>query len=879
MSIIKKFTRQSFLSRKFRRVTKISLVAMLALALVLGSGAGAAQAALTFDATSVTGSTTASLVSNTSNAVSVDSGTIGAVNIGTGNSAKIITVGNAASTEAEINALLVDINAGATGMTIDFGAGNLAITGGGASADFTLDADLISIDGTGTSNITVTGAAGEDFTIAQAGAADASLFLSSTGTGADALTIIVSGASGDIQVDATAGTVIVDGGEAVADALLLRATGGTLATAHLTSNGTGTAAVDIDATGTGGDIDIDAVDAIDILAGGVFSIDGTGASNVSATSGNLTLSTITTGVLILSSAGNTTLDVAAGGLLSVDVAAPGLEVAAASNISVAASDSTGVVAQTLTIELTGAADDEDDFTVRATGAEGDLLLTSGDDLLIDTVGLLELNSSAGVISIGNDAVNQNIGIGTAGTRTITVGSATTILNATAADASYINLGAVLHNDAAAQGLKLPNALGTPTAITANPEGFIAWDATNNLLFVSTDAGWASSFNNTASANTWTDNQIYTFAGDEDIAITNTTATTVDPLSVTVTSTGAADAASISLTINDTAAANVVDTIAGLNIAVTSAATGEADVLAGLNIANLASADGTVLERAIVVGTGWDQDLRFADTSVQIVIADAGTFTFENATGADFLTLTATAGVLAGDLTITGGDLTVSGEASTITIIDNTANALVIESVTDGLDYLAITTTNDAETMVLGHSTVDSITLATDGAGTAEVALPAGSIDSTEILDATIASADIAQGVIQYAVVEVSSAEILALFTTPKELVAAPGANKSIEFISAFIAYDKGATTYTINGSGDMQVKYTNGSGAAASSTRATTGFIDQAGDQVSQLEKVGGTVVPVVNAAIVLALATANPTLGDGTLHIKVAYRVHATGL
>ncbi|MDD5542865.1 MAG: hypothetical protein PHX83_06790 [Acidobacteriia bacterium] len=50
-------------------------------------------------------------------------------------------------------------------------------------------------------------------------------------------------------------------------------------------------------------IDIDAKSTIDILAGTTFSIDGTGASNVSATSGNLTISTITSGTLFLNSAG------------------------------------------------------------------------------------------------------------------------------------------------------------------------------------------------------------------------------------------------------------------------------------------------------------------------------------------------------------------------------------------------------------------------------------------------------------------------------------------------------------------------------------------------------------------------------------------------
>jgi cytoskeletal protein CcmA (bactofilin family) len=49
----------------------------------------------------------------------------------------------------------------------------------------------------------------------------------------------------------------------------------------------------------GANLDIDVTGTIDLLGSSTFSIDGTGASNISATSGNLTVSTITSGNLIL----------------------------------------------------------------------------------------------------------------------------------------------------------------------------------------------------------------------------------------------------------------------------------------------------------------------------------------------------------------------------------------------------------------------------------------------------------------------------------------------------------------------------------------------------------------------------------------------------
>lgn len=64
------------------------------------------------------------------------------------------------------------------------------------------------------------------------------------------------------------------------------------------------------------------------------------------------------------------------------------------------------------------------IALNTTGA-GDMVFASADTVLIDSAGVLELNSSAGVIGIGNDAVAQNINMGTgAAARTITLGNST-----------------------------------------------------------------------------------------------------------------------------------------------------------------------------------------------------------------------------------------------------------------------------------------------------------------------------------------------------------------------------------------------------------------------------------------------------------------------
>ena len=133
------------------------------------------------------------------------------------------------------------------------------------------------------------------------------------------------------------------------------------------------------------------------------------------------------------------------------------------------------------------------------------------------------------------------------------------------------------------------------------------------------------------------------------------------------------------------------------------------------------------------------------------------------------------------------------------------------------------------------------------------------------------------------VVEISSAELLALYTTPKQLVAAPGVGNVLVFDSIVVAYDYGGTAYTISGAGNFQVKFTNGSGQAVSEARAATGFINQSVDKIwlgpSINAASGGTGGGAANAPLMLCLSSANPTVGNGVLHVKVLFRVWKTGL
>lgn len=144
----------------------------------------------------------------------------------------------------------------------------------------------------------------------------------------------------------------------------------------------------------------------------------------------------------------------------------------------------------------------------------------------------------------------------------------------------------------------------------------------------------------------------------------------------------------------------------------------------------------------------------------------------------------------------------------------------------------------------------------------------------------VESAELDEALVHYAEVEISSAEIKAIHTTPKPLVATPGAGKTLEFISLQLALDWLTPAYDVTNVGNIAVHYTNAAGAAVSVNLAADGFLTLEADALRLIQKIATNVTPVANAALVLAVdGTASPTAGNSTIHAKVAYRVHATGL
>lgn len=132
---------------------------------------------------------------------------------------------------------------------------------------------------------------------------------------------------------------------------------------------------------------------------------------------------------------------------------------------------------------------------------------------------------------------------------------------------------------------------------------------------------------------------------------------------------------------------------------------------------------------------------------------------------------------------------------------------------------------------------------------------------------------------------ITSAQVLALFATPREIIPAPGAGLAI-IPRRIGVYKAAGTAYAGIAAGeDLVAKYTNAAGAQCSGVVETTGFLDQATAQarwVGPPGSTGSTVAdlnPVANAAIVLHLLTAEIITGTSDLIVWSYYDVVPTVL
>ena len=155
-------------------------------------------------------------------------------------------------------------------------------------------------------------------------------------------------------------------------------------------------------------------------------------------------------------------------------------------------------------------------------------------------------------------------------------------------------------------------------------------------------------------------------------------------------------------------------------------------------------------------------------------------------------------------------------------------------------------------------------------------LPAGSITSADIESNGLSSGSFALDTVQVATVSLTNAELKDLAANPKELVAAPGAGKFIEFLGATLFHDYGSEVLT--GNHAMTIGLDDGTVAVAAEI-AHGDFAHKDGDHVYSVKAAvafNDTAANTLNKNLALKSADAyGGNASDNTVWtVHVAYRI-----
>ena len=144
------------------------------------------------------------------------------------------------------------------------------------------------------------------------------------------------------------------------------------------------------------------------------------------------------------------------------------------------------------------------------------------------------------------------------------------------------------------------------------------------------------------------------------------------------------------------------------------------------------------------------------------------------------------------------------------------------------------------------------------------------------LDSTLVFDDDGTGALNlfFPELSISSAQILAINTTPVVIAAAPGANKVNVPMLMGVKYTFGGTAYATGGQ-FLGVFETDETGLLWVGLESGLTPILTLGADVTRIKTISSAAFDsAVNKPLVLTLPLADPTLGNGTLKFKLLYKV-----
>lgn len=148
------------------------------------------------------------------------------------------------------------------------------------------------------------------------------------------------------------------------------------------------------------------------------------------------------------------------------------------------------------------------------------------------------------------------------------------------------------------------------------------------------------------------------------------------------------------------------------------------------------------------------------------------------------------------------------------------------------------------------------------------------IQASSGLSKKVTASLISTATILYKKVTLTSAQVLASFTTKVEVIADPGAGKFIEILGGSAFLDYGTATYAANKNCILLPSSETNLNNAGWNVGATSSFLFSTADARCYLEKETGAQQIITNTGISFQTRTADPTTGDSPLTLYIAYRI-----
>ena len=131
--------------------------------------------------------------------------------------------------------------------------------------------------------------------------------------------------------------------------------------------------------------------------------------------------------------------------------------------------------------------------------------------------------------------------------------------------------------------------------------------------------------------------------------------------------------------------------------------------------------------------------------------------------------------------------------------------------------------------------------------------------------------------IQSATIDLTNAQVLALWSTPVTVVAAPGSGKSVDVVGATLAF-KYTGAYTSVSGNNLRLYYTSRqANNAASASITSLGFLDATANTIIRVAGVPDNTNPTVNTAVVIQNVNGVAFAGGNaanSVRVVVNYRI-----